>query len=39
MYQSELKEDSKIRGGKKMRRMPLGSIEDISLMDSPMMPM
>jgi hypothetical protein len=38
MYQSELKAPSKMRGGKKMSRMPLGSISEIVMMDSPMTP-
>jgi hypothetical protein len=29
-YQSELKELSKIRGGKKMRRMPRGSMPEVA---------
>ena len=38
MYQSELKAPSKISGGKKRRRIPLGSIYEIVMMDSPMTP-
>jgi hypothetical protein len=33
MYQSELNAPSKMRGGKKMSRMPLGSISEIVMMD------
>lgn len=38
MYQSELKELSKISGGKKMSKMPCGSIEEICLIDYPITP-
>ena len=38
MYQSELKELSKISGGKNMRRIPRGSMDDIYSIDLPMMP-
>ena len=37
-YQSELKELSKIRGGKNIRRIPLGSIPDVASIESPMIP-
>lgn len=38
MYQSELKELSKMRGGRKISNMPCGSMDDICLIDYPMMP-
>ena len=38
MYQSELKAPSKMSGGKNMRRIPLGSIYEMAVMDSPMTP-
>ncbi len=38
MYQSELKELSKIKGGKKMISILLGSIVDISSIESPISP-
>lgn len=38
IYQSELKELSKIRGGRKMSRIPRGSIDDICLIDYPIIP-
>lgn len=38
MYQSELKAPSKISGGKKMRSIPLGSISEMVVMESPMTP-
>lgn len=38
MYQSEFNELSKIKGGKKINKIPLGSVLDIYWMDSPMMP-
>jgi hypothetical protein len=39
MYQSELNALSKIKGGRKINSMPLGSIFDIVLIDYPIMPM
>ena len=38
MYQSELKELSKMRGGRKMSKIPLGSMDDICLIELPTMP-
>ena len=38
MYQSELKELSKINGGKNIKSIPRGSMEDISSIDLPIMP-
>jgi hypothetical protein len=38
MYQSELNELSKIRGGRKISKISRGSIFDICLIDYPMMP-
>jgi hypothetical protein len=38
MYQSELKAPSKIKGGKKIRRMPCGLISEMIVMDYPMIP-
>ena len=37
-YQSELNELSKIRGGKKMRRIPRGSMPEVAYIESPIMP-
>lgn len=37
-YQSELKELSKIRGGKKIKRMPRGSMPEVASIESPIMP-
>lgn len=37
-YQSELKELSKISGGKNMRRIPLGSIPEVASIESPIIP-
>jgi len=38
MYQSELNALSNMRGGKKMSRIPRGSIYDIVLIDYPIIP-
>lgn len=38
MYQSELKAPSKMSGGKKIRSIPLGSIYEMVIMESPMTP-
>lgn len=38
MYQSELKAPQKMSGGKKMRRIPLGSIYEMAIMESPITP-
>ncbi len=38
MYQSELKAPSKINGGRKMMRIPRGSICEMAMIDSPMTP-
>jgi len=37
-YQSELKELSKMSGGKKMRRIPRGSMPDVAVIESPTIP-
>lgn len=37
-YQSELNELSKMRGGRKIRSIPLGSISDVASNESPMIP-
>lgn len=37
-YQSELKELSKISGGRKIKRIPRGSIPDVAYIESPIMP-
>jgi hypothetical protein len=38
MYQSELKAPSKMSGGKKIRSIPLGSIYEMVIMESPITP-
>lgn len=37
-YQSELNELSKMRGGKKIKRIPLGSIPEVASIESPIIP-
>jgi len=37
-YQSELKELSKMRGGKNINRIPLGSMPDVASIESPIIP-
>lgn len=37
-YQSELKELSKMSGGRKIKRIPLGSMPEVASIESPMIP-